>query len=480
MAFQDLKGKKIGGCEIIRKVGKGGMGVIYEARQSSLGRKVAIKFLAPHLAHDEEFVSRFMREARSAAVISHPHVMQVIDVGRNGELVYMVSEFVRGKNLREIVKEKGVFPEHEALSVIRDVASALVEAWKNNIVHRDLKPDNIMITDTGLVKVMDFGLAKDTSSATQAITHTGSVLGTPQYMSPEQIRGENVDIRSDIYSLGLILYFLVTGKRAFDGDSSVKIYHDQVYTPLPDPKELKPDLLEPVRSMIIKMARKDPSERFQSPAEIIEAVDLLQKDAKGFEKTIGKQNIAATVFVPKKKKTKAAPYAVVACLTAATVLVVFVLSLLYATFMYFGYAKLPFSAIRQHEIEEDRIVLVWDLQGKITFINQYGQDCLGYDTGEIQGRDIIGTIVPDTEGQGDELREMISGIEKDPEKYRDNFSEGICSNGSTIFVKWTHSPVYDNEGKVLEIYSEGNVVSDMLEVERLMEQKRQRLQSEQK
>ena len=240
MVIQDYIGKTIGGCEIIKKLGEGGMGVVYEAVQSSLNRRVAVKFLAPHISNNKDFVYRFFREAKSAAGINHPNVLQVYNVGEEDNIIYMITELVKGKTLNKIVQEKGKLKEEEALTIVHDIASALIEAEKNDIVHRDLKPDNIMITESNIVKVMDFGLAKNVASSTQHITQTGTIIGTPQYMSPEQIKGENIDIRSDIYSLGLILFYLVTGKSAYEGKTPVTIFHDQVYTPLPDPKKINP------------------------------------------------------------------------------------------------------------------------------------------------------------------------------------------------------------------------------------------------
>ncbi|MCK5707472.1 MAG: transporter substrate-binding domain-containing protein [Candidatus Aureabacteria bacterium] len=296
----DYIGKIIGGCSILRKIDEGGMGVVYEAEQSSLSRKVAIKFLSSNLAHNEDFVLRFFREAKSAACLTHPNVLQVFNVGKEDDVVYMITELVRGKTLKQLVNEKGVFLEKEALPIIRDIASALNEAARNNIVHRDIKPNNVMLTDNNIVKVMDFGLAKSVTSETQAITNTGAILGTPQYMSPEQIKGEGVDIRSDIYSLGLVLYFILTGKPAFDGKSSVTIYHDQVYSSLPDPKKINPNISEQVRNIIIKMTKKKPEDRFQSSREIVEAIDLIIKDPKMFTAVYKKEKIDATIFIAKK------------------------------------------------------------------------------------------------------------------------------------------------------------------------------------
>ncbi|MBN1521102.1 MAG: transporter substrate-binding domain-containing protein [Candidatus Aureabacteria bacterium] len=294
--MQDYSGKIIGGCKVLKKIGEGGMGVIYEAEQTSLSRKVAVKFLSPHLSKSDDFVSRFLREARSAAGLCHPHVLQVHDVGQEGNLLYMITEFVEGETLKDLVNREGPLSEERALSIVCDIASALVEADEKHIVHRDLKPDNVMITNKSIIKVMDFGLAKHAAGETQAITQTGALLGTPHYMSPEQIQGEKVDIRSDLYALGLILFFLVTGQTCFKGKSAVEIFHQQVYTPISDPKDLRKDLSEALRSLILKLTRKNPDERFQNPKEVVSAIDLLKRDKVLFTETMRKTLKEETVL----------------------------------------------------------------------------------------------------------------------------------------------------------------------------------------
>ncbi|MDY6863735.1 MAG: transporter substrate-binding domain-containing protein [Thermodesulfobacteriota bacterium] len=457
MLTDDFIGKTIGGCRIIKRLGEGGMGIVYEAEQSSLARKVAIKFLASHISNNKDFVSRFFREARSAAGINHPNVMQVYNVGQEGNAIYMITELVKGKTLNQIVTEKGRLSEEEALSIVHDVALALIDAEKKEIVHRDLKPDNVMITEDKIVKVMDFGLAKNVGSSTQAITQTGTVIGTPQYMSPEQIKGEKVDIRSDIYSLGLILFYLTTGKTAYEGNTPVTVFHNQVYTPLPDPRKINLDLSGSVSNIIIKMTRKNPEERFQSPKDIINAIKLIQKGDTTFSISLKKETIEPTILIPKGKKTYL-------YLRRAFIVILVILGI---SFLIFKGANIIEKKARNGLAKkEDRIVLRWDTKGNITFLNNYGKEFFGYSIDEILEKNIIGTIVPKTESSGRDLEKMIKEIETHPERYKDNVNENICSDGKLVWIQWTNKPLYDKKGNIREIISIGKEIKDIVKVKK--------------
>jgi PAS domain S-box-containing protein len=451
MDFQDIIGKKIAGCEITRKIGEGGMGLVYEAIQSSLGRKVAVKFLSPALGKNQGFVTRFLREARIAAGLSHPNVMQVVDAGREGEDIYMITELIKGKTLKELVGEKGKFAEEDSFTIIRDVASALVDAYKSNIVHRDLKPDNVMISENNIIKVMDFGLAKSTVSSEEVLTQTGAIMGTPQYMSPEQIKGEEVDIRSDIYSLGLIFYFLVTGKTAFEGKTQVSIMHDQVYKPLPDPRALYPEISESARSIILKMTKKDPQDRFQTPCDLLNAVIIAQKEPRNYLKSLPEQEIQRTIHMGGKKNKRIFYIAAIVILLAASALGVFLFP------DRFSSEKQMLNSLAPRH--ESKIVLRWDSNGNVTFLNKYGQDVFGYKEQEILGKSIVGTLVPETEISGRDLKEMIGNMLKDPDKFQKNKNENICSDGSIVNVEWTNKAIRSPDGKVEEILSIGQVMS---------------------
>jgi PAS domain S-box-containing protein len=452
MDFQNIIGKKLAGCEITRKIGEGGMGLVYEAIQSSLGRKVAVKLLSPVLGKNQEFVSRFLREARIAAGISHPNVMQVVDAGKDGEDIYMITELIKGKTLKELVGEKGKFSEENSFSIIRDVASALVDAYKSNIVHRDLKPDNVMISENNIVKVMDFGLAKNIVSSEDVLTQTGAIMGTPQYMSPEQIKGENVDIRGDIYSLGLIFYFLVTGKTAFEGKTQVSIMHDQVYKPLPDPRTVNPEISDSARGIILKMTKKDPQDRFQTPCDLLNAVLVAQKDPKNYLNKSSEQDIQPTIHISgRRKKWIFYITAIVVLLAGASALVIFLFP------ERFSAEKQMLNSLSSHHYR--KIVLRWDSNGNVTFLNKYGQAVFGYKEQDILGKSIIGTLVPETEMSGKDLKVMIGSIIKNPDKFQENKNENICSDGSIVIVDWINKAIRSPEGKLKEILSIGKVMS---------------------
>ncbi|MBN1676306.1 MAG: transporter substrate-binding domain-containing protein [Kiritimatiellae bacterium] len=447
--MRDYTGQTIGGCRILTKLGQGGMGVVYEAEQSSLNRHVAVKFLAEHLAGDEAFVSRFLREARVAAGLNHPNALAVYDVGREGDTLYMITELVRGRNLVQIVTDGGPLSEADALAIVRDVASALVEAEANGLVHRDLKPANVMVTEKDVVKVMDFGLAKCIAGVNPDLTRTGTVIGTPQYMSPEQIKNEPVDIRSDLYSLGLILFYLVTGKPAYEGGTSVSICHDQVYTRLPDPRKVTPGLSGAVRDLILQMTRKDPAKRFQSPRDVVLAAEQARQSGADSRGAFGVT--LARPAVPVVRRPRRAWRGVLAALVVAAAV---------AGGGYWVLRHFPWNrpCVVAEPGADARIVLRWSPQGTITFLNKYGRECFGYDTDDVLGKHVVGTIVPVTESSGRDLEQMIAGISGDPAAYATNVNENICSDGRLIWVRWENCPVFDRTGKLREIVSRGERV----------------------
>ncbi|HVE39497.1 MAG TPA: serine/threonine-protein kinase [Planctomycetota bacterium] len=271
-------GKEIGHCTIQRKLGQGGMGAVYLAHHPGLNRSVAIKILPGDLASNPEFKERFFREARLAARLEHPNVVQVHDVGEEQGIHYISMQYVEGESLDGVLKKRKKLSVNEALSLTKRVASALSAAAKLGIVHRDIKPHNILISKDGVVKVADFGLAKD-EDANRSISEPGVVMGTPYYMSPEQARGEKVDHRSDIYSLGATLYHMLSGKRLFDGGTPVSIVMKQASERPVGIRELEPTLPEPVSALIDRMLQKDPAQRFASADELVRALDDLKQAA---------------------------------------------------------------------------------------------------------------------------------------------------------------------------------------------------------
>ncbi|MBI3831058.1 MAG: protein kinase [Planctomycetes bacterium] len=269
--------KRIGGYEILSKLGAGAMGAVYKARQPGLDRIVALKVLPPAIAKDAKYIERFQREARASAALNHPNIVQGIDVGRDEDsgLWYFAMEFVDGKSLRSIQKEEGALPERRALEYGRDVARALECAAKHGFVHRDIKPDNVLVPSGGEAKLADLGLAKRTESEDAHLTQSGQAVGTPHYMSPEQARGENdqLDIRSDIYSLGATLFHLVTGKPPFEGPTGAVVMSKHLTEKTPLAHQVSERLSEPCSRLIAKMMHKQKEQRIQSPSELIEQIE---------------------------------------------------------------------------------------------------------------------------------------------------------------------------------------------------------------
>ncbi len=269
------KSVRIGGFEVLEKIGQGGMGVVYKARQISLDRIVALKILPPRLAKDESFVKRFRREALSAARLNHPNVVQVIDVGEDKGYHYLAMEYVEGRSLKQILKERGRLPEKEALLIVRQVAEALSYARKEGIVHRDIKPDNILVSSRGVAKLADLGLAKRPAEDAD-LTLSGSVVGTPYYIAPEQAEGrEDIDIRADLYSLGATLYHMVVGEVPFSGPTPAAVMLKHLKDPPPDPRKKVPHLSAACAALILRLMEKDRHKRIQSPDRLMKEIDAI-------------------------------------------------------------------------------------------------------------------------------------------------------------------------------------------------------------
>jgi formylglycine-generating enzyme required for sulfatase activity/predicted Ser/Thr protein kinase len=281
MAFpESLVGKVVGSFEILREVGRGGMGIVYKAHEQSLQRVVALKVLPQHLAQDPAFVHRFMREARAAAQLNHPNIVTIHAVGEDAGLYYIAMEYVKGQSLKELICRQGRLKTDHALHIARHIADALAEAHAHGVIHRDIKPQNIMLDRVGRVKVMDFGLAK-VVKATTDLTQTGSVMGTPIYMSPEQIQGREVEGRTDIYSLGVVLYEMLTGAVPFEADTPLALMYQIVQQPLGDPRKRNPAVPAEVVELIDRMTAKSPEHRFRSSAELSAALSTCLKVAPG-------------------------------------------------------------------------------------------------------------------------------------------------------------------------------------------------------
>lgn len=276
-----LEGKILGNrYEIIEKVGNGGMATVYRAEDKVLKRNVAVKVLKDEFTTDEEFIKRFEIEAQSAARLTHPNIVSIYDVGSEDNLYYIVMELIRGKTLKEIiVEERGPLPWKWSVNVAIQIASALEMAHKNNIIHRDIKPHNIIITEDGIAKVTDFGIAKAVSNST--ITAFGTTIGSVHYFSPEHARGGFTDAKSDLYSLGVVMYEMVTGRVPFDADTPVSVALKHMQEEPEQPIQLNPNLPSTVNRIIMKALKKDTTLRYQTATDMLEDMRKALKNPNG-------------------------------------------------------------------------------------------------------------------------------------------------------------------------------------------------------
>ena len=276
----NLEGNVIGNrYEIIEKIGNGGMATVYKALDKILNRYVAIKILRDEFTTDEEFIKRFNAEAQSAARLTHPNIVSVYDVGQEYNVYYIVMELIQGKTLKQIIDEDGFLSWKWSINIAIQIASALDMAHKNSIIHRDIKPHNIMITEEGVAKVTDFGIAKAVSNST--ITAFGTTLGSVHYFSPEHARGGYTDAKSDLYSLGVVLYEMVTGKVPFDADTPVSIALKHMQEEPEEPIKLNKNVPFALNQIIMKALRKDPNDRYQNASEMIKDLNMALKRPEG-------------------------------------------------------------------------------------------------------------------------------------------------------------------------------------------------------
>ena len=265
------KGQRINDrYEIEKLIGEGGMANVYLARDTILDRRVAVKVLRGDLAGDEKFVRRFQREALSASSLSHPNIVEIYDVGEDEGNFYIVMEYIEGKTLKQLIKKRGVLSLSETMDIMLQLLDALASAHDSYIIHRDIKPQNIMIKDSGLVKITDFGIAVALNST--ELTQTNSVMGSVHYLPPEQANGKGSTIRSDIYSLGILMFEMLTGKVPFNGDSAVEIALKHMKDPLPSVREINPVVPQSVENIILKAAAKNPKNRYHDVRQMAEDI----------------------------------------------------------------------------------------------------------------------------------------------------------------------------------------------------------------
>lgn len=290
-------GQMLGPYRIISQVGKGGMATVYKAYQASVDRYVAVKVLPSQLAESKEFAARFQQEARIIANLEHPHILPIFDYGESDGVAYFVMRYLDAGTLKERMVAGRPLPLNEIDRIFTQLTEALGYAHGHGIVHRDLKPSNALIDSQGNIFLTDFGIAKLLESASPRLTQTDAILGTPAYISPEQAQSKSVDQRSDIYSLGIILYEMATGSVPFTADTPLAVLFKHIIDPLPLPSSLKPDLHPAIEKVILKALAKDPQDRFATAAEFLAAWKRALEEME-------------TVRVAPEMKATPAPYAI--------------------------------------------------------------------------------------------------------------------------------------------------------------------------
>ena len=263
-----------GRYRIIKELGKGTMGVVYQAHDPQIDRQVALKILRPDRMVSDSYVSRFLKEARAIGRLSHPQIVTIYDVGEDHGTIYIAMEFLTGQSLDAVVRS-GRLTAQQAIEIARQVAEALDYAHRKGIVHRDIKPSNIILTEDNQVKLTDFGIAHIEDASAGQLTQTGEILGTPVYMSPEQVLGKSVDGRSDLFSLGVILYELITARRPFSGNNIAAIFHSITHDSPQPPTASDPFISKELSQLIIKSLAKEPEARFHSGHQMAQALTLL-------------------------------------------------------------------------------------------------------------------------------------------------------------------------------------------------------------
>ena len=321
-----LVGERLGEFEIVEILGRGGMGAVYKARQASLGRFVAIKILPRALSRDASFIERFTREAQAAAAVSHPNIIEIHAVGQARGFQFIAMELVDGETLADVLRREGRLPADRAVAVMRQVIAALAKAHAAGILHRDIKPSNILLTREGLAKVADFGLAKRPGTDI-SVTASGALLGTPLYMPPEIGRGQPLDVRSDLYSLGATFYHVLAGRPPFEGASGAQLAVQHVEAPVPSLHDAAPDVPPALCRVIHRLLRKKPADRHQSADELRDALErvgahLAAPDAEGTRTLPGaaRRSRAEHLAARKQRQRRTALIAAISAVAAIAVL----------------------------------------------------------------------------------------------------------------------------------------------------------------
>lgn len=293
---EELIDKDFAGCHITKKMGAGGMGAVYQAHHLRLDRYVCVKVLPPHMAGDERNVQFFLREARSAAKLNSPNIVQIFDVGNENGIYYIMMSYIDGKSLSEIVEDSGPIPLKEALEIFKGILLGLKTAHEKTVIHRDIKPSNILVDSAGVPKIVDFGLARKVEEDKQ-LTLAGEMVGTAYFMSPEQGLGKHVDHRADLYSAGVTLFYILTGKNLFNGSTSMEVIQKHLSDEPPTLIQVAPIMPSWVSDMISKLVKKKPEERYQSAREVLSVLETKEanynRDASDKRKSSSDKRIPA-------------------------------------------------------------------------------------------------------------------------------------------------------------------------------------------
>ncbi|MFW6022484.1 MAG: Stk1 family PASTA domain-containing Ser/Thr kinase [Halanaerobiaceae bacterium] len=288
--------------KILKELGKGGMAIVYEAQDLLLDRKIALKMLRPEYVNDHDFVKRFRHEAKAVARLSHPNVVNIFDIGQEDKHQYLVMENIEGKNLKDIIKDRGKLPIKESLEIAKGICSALIVAHNNNIIHCDIKPHNILITEDKQVKVTDFGIARAVTSATMTITDT--IVGSAHYFSPEQARGGEIKACSDLYSLGIVLYEMLTGKVPFRGDSPISVALKHIQEKPQKPTLINNNIPENVENLVMKAIAKDPEDRFNDARSMKDKIEQIINELKTEKPVVAPEQLSSDGDTKVMKKSE--------------------------------------------------------------------------------------------------------------------------------------------------------------------------------
>lgn len=362
-----------GRYELTGKIGEGGMAVVYKAKDRLLNRYVAIKILRPEYTKDEQFVQNFKKESQAAAGLQHPNIVSIYDVGKSGNINYIVMELIDGKPLSDLIHERGTIDYRTVLKISEQVASALSLAHKHNIIHRDVKPHNIMITKDGTAKLTDFGIAKAVSNATM-VAETSRIIGSVHYFSPEQARGAHVDERSDIYSLGIVIYEMLTGQVPYDGENPVEVALKHLNEEMTPPSKLVGGIPPALEKLVLKATDKYPGNRYKSADEMLDDLQNVEYITKmvgpaafvrrdgSFTPNAESKSDEGEVVIEKKSKNSGAKknkkkIAVLSAIIGAIVLVAIILTLYVSGIIGGGGKEIKVPDVRGKTYEEAKKIL---------------------------------------------------------------------------------------------------------------------------